>query len=124
MNELRKTAAELYFPPFRFEHGYIWDSKNNMVADENANDIVARIRGWGRISYLDNAEDLQDEVGHLIAELLTKHWPANRDQIPKEKKCIDMYVDGACKGNPGARSGAHPALRRRGAGSAGAGAGA
>lgn len=27
MNELRKTAAELYFPPFRFEHGYIWDSK-------------------------------------------------------------------------------------------------
>ena len=45
MDELRKTAAELYYPPFRFERGYIWDSKNNMLADENANDIVTRIRG-------------------------------------------------------------------------------
>jgi len=99
MDELRKTAAELYYPPFRFERGYIWDSKNNMLADENANDIVTRIRGWGRISYLDNAENLQDEVGYLIAELLTKHWPTN--QVHKEKPQIKMYVDGACKGNPG-----------------------
>lgn len=80
MNEslIRQRARGLYVPPFKFECGYIFDANGKMVADQDdggrAQDSPLRIRGWGRIGQLDDAEALQDEVGHLIAELLTRHW--------------------------------------------------
>ena len=71
-DDIRTRAIKLYRPPFRYECGYIWDANNEMVADETAHAL--QVRGWGRISYLDQPEKLQDEVGALIAEALTKFW--------------------------------------------------
>ena len=71
-------AMKLYAPPFRFDRGYIWDSRNNMVADDDAQDVALRIRGWGRISYLPDAEALQDKVGELIAQAMTEFWVRGR----------------------------------------------
>ena len=75
--ELRAKALALYKPPFNFECGYIFDADNHMVADEaNAEAMVnaLRIRGWGRISYMENPAALQDMAGELIAEALTEYW--------------------------------------------------
>lgn len=71
---LRSTAVELYKPPFRYEYGYIYDAAHRVVADSDGQDAVLRVRGWGRIGYLPDAAALQDKVGELIAEALTKHW--------------------------------------------------
>jgi hypothetical protein len=43
-----------------------------MVSDEAA--PALRVRGWGRISSLQEPEKLIDEVGEVIAEALTKFW--------------------------------------------------
>lgn len=70
--DLRKQAMALYTPPFKYEHGYIFDSAHLMVADDGNGEksVAARVRGWGRISYLENAAALQDEVGHMMADAL------------------------------------------------------
>jgi len=72
--ELKKTALELYKPPFRFSHGFIWDADNRMVADRPAGDAALRIRGWGYIQYKPNPEQLQDAMGELIAQAMTEMW--------------------------------------------------
>ncbi len=78
---LRERAFKLYRAPFRYEMGYVWDARNEMVADDHvagAAELEAvppvRVRGWGRIGYLPGSESLQDMVGALIAEALTKLW--------------------------------------------------
>lgn len=71
---LRDRAIALYKAPFKFSMGYIWDANNKMVADEIKDGVILRIRGWGRIQDMPDAANLQDEVGKLIAELLTEHW--------------------------------------------------
>lgn len=80
---VRQRALRLYRAPFRYEMGYIWDANGEMVADDrvdsddkenHASSIAARVRGWGRIGYMPDADKLQDEVGALIAEALTKFW--------------------------------------------------
>lgn len=80
---VRDRAFKLYRAPFRFERGYIWDADNEMVADDHVGDAAeinpdvapaARVRGWGRIGYLPEAEATQDAVGALFAEALTKLW--------------------------------------------------
>ena len=76
MSELRKVALELYKPPFTYERGYIFDANNRMVADDNAESFALRVRGWGRISYEENPEKLQDMAGKLFAEALTLYWEA------------------------------------------------
>ena len=83
MNQLTKEALKLYWPPFKYEHGYIYDSKNNMVADEVGGDKIAQIRGWGRISYMEYPEQLQDTVGILIAEALTEFWKKHLPEAVK-----------------------------------------
>jgi len=71
----REQALRLYRPPFRHEHGFIWDADGNMVADDRtAGDAAVQVRGWGRIKYLPGAEVLHDAVGELIAEALTEYW--------------------------------------------------
>lgn len=78
----RAAALALYKPPFRFLHGYIHDADTQMVADQGGFEgavethIAARVRGWGRIGYMPDAEALQDEVGAVIAEALTAFWKA------------------------------------------------
>ena len=98
---LRMNAIKLYEPPFKFEHGYIYDAKQNMVADDDdvGSHVAAQVRGWGRISYMEDAKALQDEVGVYIAELLTKHWstasqpPAPRKPITAETPKIYTVFD-------------------------------
>lgn len=89
---LRSRALALYMPPFRYEMGYIWDAAGNMVADDDGTHIIpsdpketqgcVRIRGWGRIGYMQDASALQDKVGELIAEALTKFWTAEAKEVP------------------------------------------
>lgn len=76
MSNLRERAVALYKPPFKFFGGYILDSEGQMVADNDVDEDahILRVRGWGRISHLENAAELQDEVGELIAEALTSYW--------------------------------------------------
>ncbi len=69
-------AMALYSPPFKFQHGFIFDANGEMVSDgelENQ-DAIQRVRGWGRIGYMDDAEKLQDLVGDVIAKALTEYW--------------------------------------------------
>jgi hypothetical protein len=70
MTPLTKEAFKLYWPPFKYQKGYIYDSKGNMVADQAA----LRVRGWGKISYMKDPEELQDTVGVLFAQALTEFW--------------------------------------------------
>lgn len=78
----RAAALALYKAPFRFIHGYIHDADGRMVADQGGFEgkveehIIARVRGWGRIGYMPDAEALQDEVGAVIAEALSSFWAA------------------------------------------------
>lgn len=80
MTDIRKLALSLYVPPFRHEKGYIFDSKNSVVSDNYDADecIASRVRGWGRISYLRDAEKLQDEFGDIIADSLNSYYAANK----------------------------------------------
>jgi hypothetical protein len=78
--DLRRKAIELYSPPFRYEMGYIFDAKGRMVADDPCvEDVTLRIRGWGRISYLEDPNALQDVVGVMIAEAITEYWRKRRE---------------------------------------------
>lgn len=96
-NELRQRALRLYRRPFRFDGGYVWDAAGEMVADDRVADsaelqipmsslALARVRGWGRISYLPNAPELQDAVGELIALALTEYWERHKDELKDSGK--------------------------------------
>ncbi len=74
VSEIRRRALDLYKPPFRFEHGYIFAANGEMVADQHDGPNSLRVRGWGRISYMEDPEKLQDEVGAMIAEALNAKW--------------------------------------------------
>ena len=74
----RATAMAIYTPPFKYQHGYIFDSQQHMVADNGSicdgpnveGAVASRVRGWGRIGYMPNAAKLQDEVGQMMADAL------------------------------------------------------
>ena len=87
ISELREIAIALYKPPFKFDCGYIWDAGGQMVADNNLDkdEQILRVRGWGRISYLENAEALQDEVGEVIAIALSDYWNRNIEAAPAQE---------------------------------------
>lgn len=72
--DLRRDVLALYTPPFKFNKGYLWDSKMHMVADSDVEMAISRVRGWGRISYMENPAALQDAVGAAIAEALNDYW--------------------------------------------------
>lgn len=88
MTTLTKQALSVYTPPFKYDYGYIYDSTGKVVADNNiTNDgevsegkfgkLLLRVRGWGHIQKIKSEykpEDIQDEIGRLIAEGLTKYW--------------------------------------------------
>lgn len=79
----RKAAMAVYTPPFKYVHGFIYDADNHMVADDGCigsseptveKAIAARIRGWGRIGYMPNAAELQDEVGAMVSDALNAYY--------------------------------------------------
>ena len=84
LTPIRQAALDLYTPPFRHEHGYIRDANHEMVADDAGSEgsglVASRIRGWGRIQYMNKPEllaaVLQDEVAEMVAEALNAYWAA------------------------------------------------
>ncbi|EPH2637445.1 TPA: hypothetical protein RJS82_003275 [Pseudomonas aeruginosa] len=111
--ELRKRALALYTPPFSYDSfgGYIWDAKQNMVADNHVDgDQVLRVRGWGRIVYMENPEELQDEFGAMLAEALTEYVERRNGSeeghvvVPREvlERSIDRWSCCAMSQTPGA----------------------
>lgn len=74
----RKAAMAVYTPPFKYLRGYIFDSKNSMVADDGAlgddlsvsGAVASRVRGWGKLGYLPSGAELQDEIGQMMADAL------------------------------------------------------
>lgn len=79
---MRAKALALYVPPFRHEKGYIYDSVDNVVADDGKPQLAvpARVRGWGRIGYMENAAELQDEIGAILVEALNDFWAKHKEQ--------------------------------------------
>lgn len=84
---MRQIAMDYLKPPFNYMYGYIFDSLHHKVADDMQplNNVV-QIRGWGAISYLECPEQLQDMIGHLVAEALTKFW----NESTAERKFVDL----------------------------------
>jgi hypothetical protein len=87
--KLKDRALALYAPPFRYEMGYIHDSKHKMVADDALPEpehlepgMALRVRGWGHIQKHEDPAELQDEVGRQIAQALTKHWEPRKSGVP------------------------------------------
>lgn len=77
--QIDARLLELYQAPFRFDErgGYIWDAQNNMVADNHVDgDQAIRVRGWGRLSYRKDGEEVQDLMGQAMADALTARWEA------------------------------------------------
>lgn len=80
----RAAAMAIYTPPFKYQHGYIFDAQQHMVADNGPicdgpsveGAVASRVRGWGRIGYMPNAAELQDEVGQMMADALNAHYKA------------------------------------------------
>jgi hypothetical protein len=97
--DIRKKVFELYKPPFSFNCGYIFDSDGAMVADETRSMLahishVARIRGWGRIGRMDDAEKIQDMAGEIVAEALTEFWRKHKnDNFVKAVKMVEAEDD-------------------------------
>jgi len=88
--DLRSRAISLYVGPFNYYCGYISDSKGEVFADLGSIlEQEARIRGWGRIQKLEDAEALQDKVGELFAEALSQFWLAAKQD--EESQSTDEF---------------------------------
>jgi len=85
----RAAAMAIYTPPFKYLHGYIYDSKKNMVADQGGFTgpntvecaVAAQVRGWGRIGYMPNSAELQDEVGQMMADALNALYESQKAKL-------------------------------------------
>ncbi len=87
--DLRNKSICLYTPPFRFEHGYIWDAKGQMVADNHVDgeDAVLRVRGWGRINEVKRAcRAAMFQAGTITNEGTKQAWTG----IPDIDNAINM----------------------------------
>jgi len=73
--EARQELRKLFDAPFRFipGGGYIFDANDQMVCD---------VRAWGYLQRFPNAEKLQDTLGEMIAEALTKEFKAQETWPP------------------------------------------
>lgn len=82
----KEMVLSLFTPPFYYHHGYIFDSNNQIVADEGRDlalgTIISRIRGWGMIQYKGTPEvkagEIQDAAGVIVAEALNQYWENNQ----------------------------------------------
>lgn len=84
----RALAISSIRGPVRFGgHGFIVDAQDERVAE---------VRGWGRLQYLDRAEERQDAIGELLAELINGAVivPAKPDCEPDCEWCNGERVYG------------------------------
>ena len=88
----RAAAMAVYTPPFKYKYGYIYDSQNLMVADNDGVEgaVAARVRGWGRLGYLPNGAELQDEIGQMMADALTALYTAPPPRELSESEVVDI----------------------------------
>lgn len=50
-----------------------FDEMGGIILDFN-NQMMAEVRGWGKLQYLPNGEELQDAMGYFIADSINKAW--------------------------------------------------
>ena len=88
---------DLIKAPVKFQHGYINDSEGNMIT---------QIRGWGRLQYLPDAEQKQDDIGEFVAEAINEKLnrpafqnEATRTVIRQTAKNNIEYAIIQCGGN-------------------------
>lgn len=64
--DLKMAIETISFPVHYDDYGQkIFDSKNN---------LVAYVRGWGRVQYMSDSEKRQDNIGLFIAESMNSKW--------------------------------------------------
>lgn len=61
--EYRPTPKQLIVGPVTHIAGGIWDADNFHVAD---------IRGWGRLQYFENGDDLQDKIAEWVVSAINE----------------------------------------------------
>lgn len=80
MTDFKKESLALYKPPFKYYCTYIFDTNDSMVMNsDELTESALVLRGWGRINYMENAEELHDAVGEHIANALTEYWERNQN---------------------------------------------
>lgn len=90
---IRKAAMAVYKAPFKYNHGYIYDSQNLMVADDGgygddnsvSGAVASHVRGWGRLGYLPDGDKLQDEIGQMMADALNLYYEQQIKESALEK---------------------------------------
>ena len=95
----REAAKAVYTPPFKFQRGYIFDSQQSMVADDDQvrGAVASRVRGWGKLSYLPNGAELQDEIGQMMADALNAlYQPPAPDCRTCENHVVSCWAPTPC----------------------------
>lgn len=83
---ITNKAIDVYKPPFTY------DLFGQMIFDSNHN-LVADIRGWGRIQKMENPEGIQDEIGRQIAKAMTEHWIKAQIRNYTCDKCEVVFIE-------------------------------
>ena len=73
MDKLEEQALKECKRPFKYYAGYIFDAAGNMFSDAGEGEQI-RVRGWGRLGYLENGAEVQDAIGQHIANALNDYW--------------------------------------------------
>lgn len=70
---MNDSIRKLFKPPFKlcFMKQYVYDSDNNTVADFRNDGDSFRVRGWGRMKYMPNADKAMDELEAFLYGLTT-----------------------------------------------------
>ncbi len=90
-SDLRQRALALYTPPFRYQHGFIFDSAHQVAADDPAERGAAgRVRGWGRIQQMPDGAKLQDEFGKVLVDALDMYY-ASKVPKPDEHEALTFH---------------------------------
>jgi hypothetical protein len=91
----REAAKAVYTPPFKYMRGYIFDSQSLMVADDDQVEgaVASRVRGWGRLGYLPNGAELQDEIGQMMADALNALY---EPPAPDCRTCLSLDEGQRC----------------------------
>jgi hypothetical protein len=67
MSEHITKVLDVYTFPAKYDEmgGYIFDANNQMIGE---------VRGWGKLQYLPDAEELQDALGQFIVDAINEKW--------------------------------------------------
>jgi len=77
---VEKEALSKFTMPVIFEHGYIFDSKHNMMM---------QVRGWGYLGKFENGDELQDAIGQMFANAFNEALSASDGKLVEK---LDEYI--------------------------------